>query len=141
MLDIGDFSTNAAAPELGRFGILRVRYGKAMRGGPPRRHNVATVMPWAAEVVDEYLTEVRPCYGQGNHPAMWLTERGAHMSVHHLSERFALHRRAAGLPDELTAHSLRRSYASHQVEDGATRCSSSSRSVTRRRRPPPYTNR
>jgi site-specific recombinase XerD len=41
------------------------------------------------------------------------------MSVHHLSERFTLYRRAAGLPEELTAHSLRHSYVSHQVEDGA----------------------
>lgn len=119
MLDMADFSSNAAAPELGRFGMLRVRYGKAMRGGPPRRRNVATVMPWAVEVVDEYLTEVRPCYGKDSHPAMWLTERGSRMSVHHMSERFALYRRAAGLPDELTAHSLRHSYVSHQVEEGA----------------------
>ena len=119
MLDLRDFSTNAAAPELGRFGMLLVRYGKAMRGGAPRRRNVATVMPWAVEVVEEYLSEVRPCYGQDSHPAMWLTERGARMSVHHLTERFALYRRAAGLPDELTAHSLRHSYVSHQVEDGA----------------------
>ncbi len=119
MLDINDFSPNPAAPELGRFGMLRVRYGKAMRGGPPRRRNVATVMPWAAEVVDEYLTEVRPCYEMDGHPAMWLTERGARMSVHHLTERFTAYRRAAGLPEELTAHSLRHSYVSHQVEDGA----------------------
>ncbi len=118
MLDIGDFSANAAAPHLGRFGMLRVRYGKAMRGGPPRRRNVATVMPWAVEVVEEYLTQVRPCCGQEGHPAMWFTERGARMSVHNLSERFVLYRRGAGLSEELTAHSLRHSYVSHQVEEG-----------------------
>jgi hypothetical protein len=32
MLDAVDFSTNPAAPELGRFGTLAVRHGKAMRG-------------------------------------------------------------------------------------------------------------
>lgn len=62
MLDVGDFSANAAAPELDRFGMLAVRYGKAMRGSEPRRRNVATVMPWAVEAVQEYLAEVRPLY-------------------------------------------------------------------------------
>lgn len=37
MLDVADFAVNPAAPELGRFGALHVRYGKAMRGSPPRR--------------------------------------------------------------------------------------------------------
>jgi integrase/recombinase XerC len=43
MLDTVDFTANPAAPELGRFGMLAVRYGKAMRGSPPRRRNVASV--------------------------------------------------------------------------------------------------
>jgi hypothetical protein len=63
MLDISDFSTNPAAPELGRFAILSVRWGKAMRGSPPSRRNVATVMPWAEEAVQEYLADARPLYG------------------------------------------------------------------------------
>ena len=61
MLDVADFTTNPAVPQLGRFGTLAVRYGKAMRGSPPRRRQVATVMPWAAEVVEEYVTDIRPC--------------------------------------------------------------------------------
>ncbi|MGH3829825.1 MAG: hypothetical protein ACRDRS_05135 [Pseudonocardiaceae bacterium] len=60
MLDVVDFAGNPAAPELGRFGVLHVRYGKAMRGSPPRRRAVATVMPWAAETLAQYLEEVRP---------------------------------------------------------------------------------
>jgi integrase len=31
MLDVADFAVNPAAPELGRYGVLHVRYGKAMR--------------------------------------------------------------------------------------------------------------
>ena len=80
MLDMVDFTRNPAAPELGRFGTLAVRYGKAMRGSPPRRRQVATVMPWAAEVVAEYLTEVRPG-SDGRAPALWLTERGERISL------------------------------------------------------------
>src|ERR1019366_2865667 len=42
MLDVADFAANPAAPEFGSLGICHVRYGKAMRGSPPRRRAVAT---------------------------------------------------------------------------------------------------
>ena len=76
MLDVADFAPNPAAPELGSFGVCHVRYGKAMRGSPPRRRAVATVMPWAAGALAQYLDEVRPGFGVPSHPALWLTERG-----------------------------------------------------------------
>jgi hypothetical protein len=43
-LDVADWGRNPAAPEFGRYGMLHVRYGKAKRGQPPRRRNVASVM-------------------------------------------------------------------------------------------------
>lgn len=118
MLDVADFAVNPAAPELGRFGVLHVRYGKAMRGSPPRRRAVATVMPWAAETVEQYLQEVRPRYGCDRHPAVWLTERGGRISLRQIDDRFAQFRRLAELPDDLSVHSLRHSYVSHLIEDG-----------------------
>jgi len=51
MLDVADFTANPAAPALGGLGICQVRYGKAMRGSPPRRRAVAAVMPWAVEAL------------------------------------------------------------------------------------------
>jgi integrase len=36
-LDVADWGGNPAAPEFGRYGMLHVRYGKAVRGQPPRR--------------------------------------------------------------------------------------------------------
>ena len=116
-LDLVDFGPNAAAPEFGRFGMLAVRWGKASNGGPPRRRSVLTVMPWAAEVVSEYVTEVRPFYDDGQ-SALWPTERGGRVSPAYVSRRFGEYRDAIGLPDELGPHCLRHAYVTHLVEDG-----------------------
>src|SRR5664279_5358855 len=76
MLDRTDFTTNPAAPELGSLGVCQVRFGKAMRGSPPRRRAVASVLPWAVEALAEYLAEVRPRLECASAAAMWPTERG-----------------------------------------------------------------
>jgi site-specific recombinase XerD len=118
MLDVVDFTRNPAAPSLGRLGICQVRYGKAKRGSPPRRRAVATVLPWTIRVLGQYLDEVRPRYAVGEHPAVWLTERGGRISPRHIDDRFGLWRARAGLPAELSVHCLRHSYVSHLIEDG-----------------------
>lgn len=58
-LDVTDFGRNPHRGSLGRFGQLRVRFGKASKGSAPKRRNVLTVFDWSVEVLEQYVEEVR----------------------------------------------------------------------------------
>ena len=120
-LDLLDWGRNPAAPELGRYGTVQVRYGKAKRGSPPRRRNVCSVMPWAVDAVADYVENVRPRFGCADHPAMWVTERGGRLRPAEINARFVAYRDALSLPKALVPHSIRHSYVSHLTEDGVDR--------------------
>ena len=111
-LDLADWGRNPAAPEFGRFGMLHVRYGKAKRGQPPRRRNVASVMGWAVDAVADYVENIRPRFGCAGHPALWVTERGGRIKPAEINSRFEAYRDAMKLPKALSPHSLRHSHMS-----------------------------
>ena len=90
--------------------MLHVRYGKAVRGQPPRRRNIPSVLGWAVDAVADYVENIRPKFGRPDHPARWVTERGGRVKPAEINARFVACREALGLPKALTPHSLRHSW-------------------------------
>lgn len=117
-LDLADMRSNPKVAAYGRSGGVFVRAGKSSRGGAPKRRTVLTVpeMDWIVEVLEAYLAEVRPRLLPGPHPAVWVTERCGRLSVRCANQAFTEAREAAGLPQELSLHSLRHSYVTHLME-------------------------
>ena len=119
-LDVADLRPNPHVRDWGTYGSLHVRYGKAIRGGVPRRRTVLAVpeFDWVIAGMKQWVEQARPIINAADHPALWLTERLSRVSVKHLDKRFARLRTAAGLAPELTLHCLRHSYVTHLIEFG-----------------------
>ena len=60
MLDVADFGPNPHAPEFGEYGVCQVRFGKAMKGSPPKHRSVLTVWEWVPQVLAQWIEEARP---------------------------------------------------------------------------------
>lgn len=111
-----DFGRNPHAREFGKYGVLQVRHGKAMRGTPPKHRSVLTVFDWSVEIVADWL--------ERGHPHMieeldlFPSERGTLVSETALHSRFNRYCKDLGLSPDLDIHSLRRSYMTHLIESG-----------------------
>jgi site-specific recombinase XerD len=118
MLDLADLRHAPKAPQYRHYGSLLVRYGKASRGSPPKRRTVLTApeMDWIVDVLDQWITEIRPLFSPGKHPALFVTERAGRMSLRGLNVAFSQASQAADLAPELDLHSLRHSYVTHLIE-------------------------
>ncbi len=119
-LDLADLHSNPHAKHWGKYAALHVRYGKGVKGSPPRRRTVLAVpeMDWAIEGLRHYVEEIRPAFDPDRHPALWVTERRARLSPRDVDRRFAEIRDEAGLSSEHHPHSLRHSYVTHLIEFG-----------------------
>jgi integrase/recombinase XerC len=119
-LDLVDLRRNHKAPAFGDVGCLMVRFGKAHKGAPAKRRTVLTVpeMDWVVDVVQDWLTDLRPQFGPGRHPALWVSERVGRLSPRSINEAFVAARKDAGLDPSLDLHCLRHSYITHLTEFG-----------------------
>ncbi len=117
-LDIADLHGNSKVPAYGRLGTLFVRWGKSSRGGPAKRRSVLLVpeMDWVIDPIEQWLADIRPSFGPLSHPALFLSERGARLSMRSINRAFQDARSAASLPTDLDLHSLRHSYVTHLIE-------------------------
>jgi integrase/recombinase XerC len=119
MLDVVDFGANPHADEFGEFGLCRVRHGKAKKGSVAKPRTVLTVWPWTAEILQQWIREVRPLMpSAAGSPALWPSERGGRITVSAVNKRLVEYRNALGLGPGLDFHSLRRSYVTHLIEAG-----------------------
>jgi len=119
-LDLADLRPNPHVPSWGTYGSVHVRYGKAIRGGIPRRRTVLTVpeFDWVVDGLTQWVEQARPLLNAADHPALWVTERLTRVSLDHLNKRFGVLREGAGLDPALTLHCLRHSYVTHLIEFG-----------------------
>ena len=108
-LDLADLRHNPKVPAFGRYGGVFVRWGKSSRGSAPKRRTVLTVpeMDWIVAVLEQWRDDVRPAFGAGAHPALWVTERASRISMRRIDEAFTTARDAAGLDPTLSLHCLR----------------------------------
>ena len=111
-------------PGRSRAGPVRDAVGPLRQGDagqrPPRRRNVATVMPWAVRGAGGVSGRgPSAAIAPGDRAALWLTERGGRISARqrqrpvHAPTATRSACRASSRP-----HCLRHSYVSHLVEDG-----------------------
>ena len=117
-LQLVDFSRSGRAPMFGEWGLLRVRYGKAMRGSAAKQRTVMTVFDWAAEAIADWAERGLPRYG---HPvdALFPTEKGGLVPERNLWQRMRCLVDELGFAPGLDLHSFRRAYATNlQVEYG-----------------------
>jgi len=119
MLDVADFGPNPHAPEFGDYGVCQVRFGKAMKGSPPKHRSVLTVWEWVPQVLAQWIGEARPLMpSAAESAALWPSERGPRIGSGTLHKRLCEYRDALGLDEGLDLHSLRRSYVTHLIEAG-----------------------
>ncbi|XVU29872.1 tyrosine-type recombinase/integrase [Actinoplanes sp. CA-054009] len=120
MLDEADFRRNPRAPQYRQFGSVQTRFGKASRGGPPKRRTVLTVpeMDWIVDVLDDWQMRARPLLSPSSLAAFFVTERRSRASGRQLDQAFTRAPAHAGLPEELDLHCLRHAYVTHLVEFG-----------------------
>ncbi len=104
-----------------------IRRGEIRVVGKGRKERVTLLGRPAREAIAAYLDEGRPVLlalrpwasADVPEPALFLNHRGGALGARGIRFRLDLHRREAGLPDDVTPHTLRHSFATHLLDGGA----------------------
>ena len=106
-----------------RHGDLDLRHAELRVLGKGRKERAALLGRPAVEALDAYLREVRPILQERSQSAdpgfVFLNARGGPMGVRGVRLRIDRLVRLAGLPDGVSPHTLRHSFASHLLDGGA----------------------
>ncbi len=106
-------------------GSLDVRKGQVRVLGKGRKERIGLLGRPAREALAEYLAEGRPVLARraaaadDPTPAVFLNHLGGPLGVRGLRLRLDRLRRLAGLPQGVSPHTLRHSFATHLLEGGA----------------------
>jgi integrase/recombinase XerD len=92
--------------------IVRVR-GK---GGKER---VVPIAKSAVEAIDDYLTRFRQEGERAKHPPLFVSEKGKRIDRILVWKRVKHYAEIAGIRKEISPHTLRHSFATHLLENGA----------------------
>ncbi|UNP30077.1 tyrosine-type recombinase/integrase [Lysobacter gummosus] len=117
-LNVTSFRANPDIRELGRFGFADV-YGKGSNGSGPRFRSIPAINPSIREVLEWYLTVVRPLFPPRDleEPAMWLSEQGTRLCRSEIDTRFKQLLQVCGIdPSTMSTHGLRHMSVSHEAE-------------------------
>ena len=106
-----------------RLSDLDLRRGELRVLGKGRKERVGMLGGAARDAVQEYLEAGRPRLIGGSDGTddggLFLSARGRALSIRGMRERIDRLARRAGLPDGVSPHTLRHSFASHLLEGGA----------------------
>lgn len=106
-LDVGDYDANAAT--------LRVT-------GKGDRERTALIGGFCIRAVDRYLTRGRPEFasqGRARDSALFLNHRGRRISSRSVQRMLRRYAKSVRLPESVTPHTLRHSFATHLLDGGA----------------------
>jgi len=88
--------------------------------GKGRKERIVPIYRQAAQVVAEYLTEVRPHLVRDDaQRALFLNRRGERLTRQGLWQILKEYAKKAGLGKTITPHTLRHSFATHMLSGGA----------------------
>ena len=88
--------------------------------GKGNKERLVPIYQQAAQVVEEYVTEVRPLLVHSDaEQALFVNQRGGRLTRQGLWQILKAYAKSAGLGKQVTPHTLRHSFATHMLSGGA----------------------